>query len=115
MGDMMHDKTLWGYTLSNDTNIPSELELCQICNEEELIELTEISTIEKSDYELDLNKFSLTSLSFDKVDIPHKTTFYKPILVPFVCFCFKNDKGTNSVLSTLSISYSIAKKSYGSY
>lgn len=115
MGDFMYDKTIWGYTLTNDTNIPSQVELCQVSNEDDLIVLTTLSTVKKNDYGMSLRDFNLNDLSFDKVVIPHKYTYYKPILVPFISFCFMNNDSSNCVLSALSISYSIAKNSYGSY
>lgn len=112
MGDLMYDKTIWGYTLTNDTNIPSEIELCQATNEDDF-EL--ISSLEKTDYGFGLDAFNLGSLSYDKVVIPHKTTYYKPILAPFICFAFRNNNGTNCVLSAMQVSYTIAKNSYGGY
>ena len=113
MGNLMYDKTIWGWTLTNDTDIPSSLEVCQATNNVDFEEMTKLADIVKTDYGYSFNNIKFTNIDFDRYVIPHKYTFYRPIKVPFICFGFRNNNGENAVLSTMQVVYTVPLGSVG--
>lgn len=113
LGNLMYDKTIWGWTLTNDTNIKSYVEVCQALNDLDIENMRSLVGIYKSDFGFDLNKVDFEGLNFEKYIIPHKYTFYRPLRVPFICFGFRNYEGTNCVLSSMQIIYTVPIGSVG--
>lgn len=113
MGDLMHNKTIWGWTITNDTQIKSSIEICQATNDTHLEEMETIVDFNRSDYGLNLENFNVANINFDKYTIPHKYTFYRPLNVPFISFGFRNNSGDNAVLSSMQIIYTIPFPSIG--
>lgn len=115
MGNLEYLKTIWSFTLTNDTNLPSELELCYATNK---IPYEEMKTIAKISVSKEALGFSFANLSFSKVDfdknIVPRTYTHKRILsgVKFVCFGFRNYKDSNSVLSSMTVTYTVPYPSY---
>lgn len=113
MGDLMHNKTIWGWTLTNDTQIKSAIEICQATNDIHLEEMATIVDFNRRDYGLNLENFNVANINFDKYTIPHKYTFYRPLNVPFISFGFRNNDSSNAVLSSMQIIYTIPFASIG--
>ena len=113
LGDLNYFKTIWQYTLTNDTNIPSELELTYSSNK---IPYAKTKTLAK--ISVDKFSFSLDSMDFHKIDFDKNITprtYTNVRILPrqkFICFGFRNYNNTNSVLSSMSIIYSIPHASY---
>lgn len=120
MGNLMYNKTIWGWTLTNDTDIPSSIEVCQALNTEDFEKMAKVSdnvnivmNVNQQQKGYDLDDLSFRDMDFDKYVIPHKYTFYRPLNVPFICFGFRNNDGTNAVLSTMQIVYTVPMGSVG--
>lgn len=113
MGNLMYNKTIWGWTLTNDTDISSSLEVCQAMNNVDFDEMTKLSDINLITRGYNFNNINFENLDFDKYIVPHKYTFYRPLNVPFICFGFRNTEGTNAVLSTMQIIYTVPNGSVG--
>lgn len=115
MGNLESFKTIWSYTLTNDTNIPSELEVCYASNKIPYENLKTLAKISKDVLGFDLESFNFAKVDFDKNVVP-RTYTNKRILsnVKFVCFAFRNYNDSNCVLSTMSITYTLPYPSYGS-
>ena len=113
LGDLNYFKTIWQYTLTNDTGIPSELELTYASNK-----IPYESTMTLAKISVDKMSFSLESMNFVKVDFDKNLTprtYTNSRILPqqkFICFGFKNYNNTNSVLSSMSIIYSVPTQSY---
>lgn len=113
LGDLNYFKTIWQYTLTNDTGIPSELELTYASNK-----IPYESTMTLAKISVDKLSFSLESMNFVKVDFDKNLTprtYTSSRILPqqkFICFGFKNYNNTNSVLSSMSIIYSVPTQSY---
>lgn len=115
MGNLLYNKTIWGWTLTNDTNIPSSIEVCQATNDKELDDMISLVDFGKNDYGFSFSNFDTKSMSFDKYVVPHKYTFYRPILTSFICFAFRNNDGNNAVLSSLQVIYTVPSTGIGKY
>lgn len=107
MGNLMYNKTIWGWTLTNDSNIPSSIEVCQATNDVDFEKMTKLVDLKKTDYGHSFESFNFENVDFSKYTIPHKYTFYRPLTVPFICFGFRNNDGDNAVLCSMQIVYTI--------
>lgn len=114
LGGLDYFKTIWQWTLTNDTDIPSELELTYASNKIPN-EKSKTLRISVDKFGLDFDKFTFTKVDFDKNIVPRTYTEQRLLTnQKFICFGFKNYNNTNSVLSSMSILYSIPHTSYGS-
>lgn len=113
LGSLNYFKTIWQYSLTNDTNIPSELELCYVSNKVPFESMKSINKISKDSLSFDFNQLSFSTIDFDKNIVPRTYTNARVISnVKFISFGFRNYNPTNSVLSSLSILYTIPFPSY---
>lgn len=118
-------KTIWQWTLTNDTNIPSEVELTFAHNKipyESMKSLNYISDntnskstqVSSDRLGFAFNTLNFRSVDFDKMITPRTYTNSRILsMVKFICFGFRNNNNTNAVLSTMSIIYTVAHQSYG--
>ena len=113
MGNLEYLKTIWSFTLTNDTNIPSELDLCYATNKIPYEEMKTLASISKDTLGFDISNFNFSKVDFDKNVVP-RTYTHKRILsgVKFVCFGFRNYKDSNSVLSSMTVTYTVPYPSY---
>lgn len=113
LGDLNYFKTIWQYTLTNDTNIPSELELTFASNKIPYESTKTLAKISVDKFSFNLNEMDFRKVDFDK-NITPRTYTNSRILArqKFICFGFRNYNNTNSVLSSMSIIYSIPHASY---
>lgn len=121
MGSVENFKTIWSFTLTNDTNVPSELELCCVSNKipsEKFKTLgvaeDDLTNVSKDKLGFGFDEFDFTKVDFDK-NITPRTYTYKRIIssVKFLCFGFKNFKNSNAVLSSMTVTYTLPYPSYG--
>ena len=113
LGDLNYFKTIWQYTLTNDTNIPSELELTYASNKIPYESTKTLAKISVDKFSFNLNDMDFRKIDFDKNITPR--TYTNSRILPrqkFICFGFRNYNNTNSVLSSMSIIYSIPHASY---
>lgn len=113
LGDLNYFKTIWQYTLTNDTNIPSELELTYASNKIPYESTKTLAKISVDKFSFSLDSFDFRKVDFDKNVTPR--TYTNSRILPrqkFICFGFRNYNNTNSVLSSMSIIYSIPHASY---
>ena len=113
LGDLNYFKTIWQYTLTNDTNIPSELELTYASNKIPYESTKTLAKISVDKFSFSLDSFDFRKVDFDKNITPR--TYTNSRILPrqkFICFGFRNYNNTNSVLSSMSIIYSIPHASY---
>ena len=114
MGNLEYFKTIWSFTLTNDSNIPSELEVCYANNKVAYETMKTLAYVSKDVLGFDFDTFNFAKVDFDKNIVP-RTYTHKRVLshVKFLCFGFKNYNDTNSVLSSLTITYTLPYPSYG--
>lgn len=112
LGDLMYNKTVWSWTLTNDTKMDSYLEVCEATNDIDFEEMKKVVALNIT-HGYDLNKFAFNKINFGKSVIPYKYTFIRPLLVPFICFGFKNNENSNAVLCAMQINYSKPSLSFG--
>lgn len=113
LGDLNYFKTIWQYTLTNDTNIPSELELTFASNKIPYESTKTLAKISVDKFSFSFEEMNFAKIDFDK-NITPRTYTNSRILArqKFICFGFRNYNNTNSVLSSMSIIYSIPHASY---
>lgn len=106
-------KTIWSWTLTNDTNLASELDVTYTNNKIPYMESKTLMEISKASLGIDFNNLSFMKLDFEKNIIPRVYTNQRILSnVKFICFGFRNLNNTNSVLSTMSMTYTLAYPSY---
>ena len=124
MGDLSHNKTIWGWTLSADSNTTSEIEIAVATNKADFDDLLEMSKLEglgkniaggEQGYDYANQNPTQSGVTFDKHVVPKTVTFYRPYTAPFFCFALKNEDSTNAVLSTFQVTYSIGLYSFGEH
>lgn len=114
MGSLDYFKTVWQWTLTNDTSIPSELELCYASNKIPFESMKTISAISKDSDCFDFGSLSFAKVDFDKKVVPRTYTNQRLLSrLKFICFGFRNYSGTNAVLSSMSIVYTVPLQSSG--
>ena len=112
LGDLMYNKTVRSWTLTNDTKMDSYLEVCEATNDIDFEEMKKVVALNIT-HGYNLNKFAFNKINFGKSVIPYKYTFIRPLLVPFICFGFKNNENSNAVLCAMQINYSKPSLSFG--
>ena len=110
-GDLMNSLTVYGWTIANDSNFEGSIEIGLATNDEDLDEMVVMASQKKTDFGFKITQ-PLSSVSFDKYVIPHKTTYYSPMSAPFISFAIRNEEGQNAVLATLQVSYTVSNASY---
>lgn len=115
-GSLDSYKTVYSYTITNDTGIPSELEVAYASNKLPLVEMKKMSYISLTKESLGIN---LGDLNFSKIDLDKTVvprTYTRHRVLPrqkFMCFAFRNYNNTNAVLSSMSVTYAVPFPSYG--
>lgn len=112
LGDLMYNKTIWSWTLTNDTELSSYVEVCEATNNIDFENMSKIVALNIS-HGYDLDNFDFNKINFSKSVVPFKYTFIRPLLVPFICFGFKNNENSNAVLCSMQIIYSKPSISFG--
>lgn len=114
-GSLERLKTIYSFTITNDAQIPSELEVGFASNK--LVDADDKTmsymslTKEKHGFEFD--DFNFQKVDYDKIIVSRTYTFHRILArQKFICFAFKNSNNTDSVLSGMSITYSTPFPSY---
>ena len=115
MGSINYFKTIWSFTFTNDTGLPSEYDLSIASNKIPVIETKTIASVSKAKIGTNFRDFTFERVDFDKNVVPRTYTIQRTLgMQKFVCFAFKNDNNSNSILSSLSVIYTLPFPSYGS-
>lgn len=110
MGSIGYDKTIWQYTIANDTNLESVIDLGYLANRKQ-----GITGFAKGSKGLDFEAYNFSEISFLNDGLPHIYTKYRMIPnVNFIRFEFRNLFDSNMVLSQLSFVYTISGQVRGS-
>lgn len=115
-GSLDNLKTVWGFTVTNDTAIPSQLDIAYASNKIPLVDMRTMSyaSLTKEQLGLDFENLSFNKVDFDKTVVPRTYTSNRVLpYQKFVCFAFKNFDATNAVLSAMSVTYTVPFPSYG--
>lgn len=114
MGKLDYLKTVWSMALTNDTNIPSEMELCAVSNKILTESAKTLSKISKDALGLDMSEFNFESVDFEKNIAPRAYSRNRVISnLKFLTLGIRNYSGTNCVLSSMSLTYTYPYHSYG--
>lgn len=114
MGRLDYLKTIWSVTITNDTNIPSEMEFCSVSNKTLTEKMKTIARISKDSLGLDMDEVDFKSMDFEKNIVPRTYTRNRVVSnIKFASFGIRNLKGTDCVLSSMSLTYTLPYKSYG--
>ena len=115
MGNLNNFKTIWGFTLTNDTDLPSELYITYASNKIPISSTKTLAGISQAALTLNFEDMDFTKADFDKLVVPRTYTIHRVLAYQkFICFGFKNSNNTNAVLSAMSVTYTIPHPSYGS-
>lgn len=114
MGSLDYFKTIWSWTLTNDTGIPSELEVAYANNKIPFETMRTLAKISKDQLGMDFNELNFQKVDLQKNVVPRTYTTQRILSqLKFICFGFRNFNNTNSILSSMSIIYTIPYPSYG--
>lgn len=114
LGSLSYFKTIWSWTLTNDTSIPSELEVAIASNKIPFENMRTLAKISKDKLSFDFNNLNYNKIDFDKNIVPRTYTNHRILSqLKFVCFGFRNFNNTNSILSSMAIVYTTPFPSYG--
>lgn len=110
MGSIGYDKTIWQYTIANDTNLKSVIDLGYLANRKQ-----GITGFAKGSKGLNFEAYNFSEISFLNDGLPHIYTKYRMIPnVNFIKFEFRNLFDSNMVLSQLSFVYTVSGQVRGS-
>ena len=115
MGNINRFKTIWSFTITNDSNEPSEVEVAYASNKFDFIESKKMSfiSISKEQLGLDYDYLNFFKIDFDKLIVPRTYTCNRVLSrQKFICFVFKNYNNTDSILSGMTVTYSLPFASY---
>lgn len=113
MGSLDYFKTIWQWTLTNDTSLPSEMELTYASNKIPFEDMKSLSKISKDALCFDFSSANFAKLDFDKKVVPRTYTSQRILSnLKFVCFGFRNYNDTNSILSSMSVIYTVPMQSF---
>lgn len=110
MGSIAYDKTIFQYTIANDTNLESITNLGYLANRKQ-----GTVALARGSQGLRFEAYDFHTVSFKNDGLPHIYTKYR--LVPnvnFIRFAFSNDQDSNMVLSQLTFIYMISGQVRGS-
>lgn len=112
-GTLTRYKNIHAFTLTNDTNLSSEMKVSVITNnvpkhKGQIINMTKNKLL-NSRYSLSLNDLDFANLSLSQDYVPTRgRTIYRNLFrQKFICFVLNSDTKENMVLSKLGIIYSI--------
>ena len=113
-GNLNSLKTIWQFTLTNDTDIPSSLEVAYASNKIPTKKYKMMANISAGALGLDFNDLMFGKTDFDKTVVPRTYTTNRVLAYQkFICFAFKNSPGNNAVLSAMTVTYTIPYPAYG--
>lgn len=114
-GTLNYNKTIYGWTLTNDTGIPSWLEVTYTNNKIPYNSTKTLMNISVDKLSVDFNVLDFNKVDLEKNIVPRVNANYRILPnVNFICFGFRNKGNTNSVLSKMTITYTVSSPAYGS-
>lgn len=119
-GSLSYRKTLWAWTLTDDTGLENQIEIGVATNMIDFDDMSRVAlkTIYVDSIDSPVKGMSYVSYDFGSVDfrkaiVPEKYTYYRPVSVPLVCFAFRSSEPKNSILNALSLLYTIPEQGFG--
>lgn len=119
-GSLGYRKTLWAWTLTDDTGLENQIEIGIATNMVDFDDMTKVAvkTIYVDSIDSPVKGMSYVSYDFGGIDfskavVPEKYTYYRPVSVPLVCFAFRSSEPKNSILNALSVLYTIPEQGFG--
>ncbi len=104
-------KTIWLWTIINDTSLASEIEIGYIASRSQADYLLATKASRQLNFDA---PFAFERVQFLNDQLPHLYTKYKTLAnVLFMRFKFKNENPTNMVLTAIEIIYSLSQYSKG--
>ena len=114
-GTLNYNKTIYGWALTNDTGIPSWLEVTYTNNKIPYNSTKTLMNVSVDKLSVDFNVLDFNKVDLEKNIVPRVNANYRILPnVNFICFGFRNKGNTNSVLSKMTITYTVSSPAYGS-
>lgn len=114
-GTLNYNKTIYGWALTNDTGIPSWLEVTYTNNKIPYNSTKTLMNVSVDKLSVDFDLLDFRKMDLEKNIVPRVNANYRILPnVNFICFGFRNRGNTNSVLSKMNITYTISSPAYGS-
>lgn len=114
MGTLSYYKNIYSYTISNDTNKNSELQLAIISNAIPLEQAKEIGeNVSVFSFDLQEIDFAQISLAQDYIPVMAYTKYRNIFRQRFTDFVFYNKSFTNAILSKMTVIYTITSPVVG--
>ena len=112
LGSIGYRKTIWSWTVSAFKEA-NDLEICAASNQENLDTMKALALADKVPIGTDFKKASFGKIDFTKSVVPRKNTYIRPRTVPFMAFGFRSSRAENSILTAVSIVYSVPVMGWG--
>ena len=114
LGGLPYRKTVWSWTVSAFQE-PNDLEVCEAMNEKNLSDMSALAFADKTPIGNDFNGVAFKNVDFGKCVVPRKYTYIRPLSVPFMAFGFRSGSAANSILTAVSIVYTVPVMGRGKF
>lgn len=118
-GNLCYKKAIWSYTINSDTYDENYTTIYRATDSNHIDTMvvadigTKFLTNNAIRTKYSLSDYDLRNVSYERMRVPNTFTAFRPFSVAFVVFNFKSDLPKNSVLTTVSYTYSLAKTAFG--
>lgn len=114
MGALGYFKTIWNWSLTNDTNYASDLDIAVVHNAIAYFDEKTLNSLVPTTKTMSFNSLSFNAITFKNSILPQTYTNSRIMSqLQYVCFGFRSTKPENSVLCQMQLTYTIAYPSYG--
>lgn len=114
MGALGYFKTIWNWSLTNDTDYTSDLDIAVVHNAIAYFDEKTQNSLVATSKAVNFNNLSFNAITFKNSILPQTYTNSRIMSqLQYVCFGFRSTKPQNSVLCQMQITYTIAYPSYG--
>lgn len=114
MGALGYFKTIWNWSLTNDTNYTSDLDIAVVHNAIAYFDEKTLNSLVPTTKTANFNTLSFNAVTFKNSILPQTYTNARIMSqLQYVCFGFRSSKPENSVLCQMQLTYTIAYPSYG--
>lgn len=113
MGTIAYTKTIWQWTIANDTELASYMDVGYLTSRLQGDYEFVIKSASGSN-QVNFNGFSFDKVQFTSDKLPHIYNKFRTLPnVGFIRFLFRNNENTNLVLTTLTVTYTISSSTKG--
>lgn len=118
-GNLCYKKAIWSYTINSDTYDENYTTIYRATDSNHIDSMVVadmgtkflVNNAIKTKYSL--SDYDLRNVTYERMRVPNTFTAFRPFSVAFVVFNFKSDLPKNSVLTTVSYTFSLAKTAFG--